>query len=336
MKTFGAWPVQTFALVLLCAVLVESFHVPRRRVSLTLCTQLSMRLAPISKAQMLAVVPRKITRPQLLSYWGMNSKERLQRILESLLVSYGGVWMAWFVSFMAGSLVSAVLGTALIFNWMYTPWLNARRRNARVYPSSGELETVYYAVFLGRIASLKKVRRRAGKSIGAVSQEFLVMQIKDERQRQLEVITQWQDCYSSLRVNMKGHAAIASADPDFSDLIVVSDVFIPAEGFTVGDYPYLQKEEFERLVGSLPLKGDDAGFYEDGTASYSEGGEEEEEEEEAEEWLKRQRRPRPSAGDVVFSWVLDEDEDEYPSSRAGQSPPSGGGGKARGRSRPRV
>jgi len=113
-----------------------------------------MRVAPISKAQMLAVVPRKITRPQLLSYWGMNSKERLQRILESLLVSYGGAWMAWFVSFMAGSLVSAVLGTALIFNWMYTPWLNARRRNARVYPSSGKLETVYYAVFLGLLLRL--------------------------------------------------------------------------------------------------------------------------------------------------------------------------------------
>ena len=299
-----------------------------------------MRVAPISKAQMLAVVPRKITRPQLLSYWGMNSKERLQRILESLLVSYGGAWMAWFVSFMAGSLVSAVLGTALIFNWMYTPWLNARRRNARVYPSSGELETVYYAVFLGRIASLKKVRRRAGKSIGAVSQEFLVMQIKDERQRQLEVITQWQDCYSSLRVNMKSHAAIASADKDFSDLFVVSDVFIPAQGFTVGDYPYLQKEEFEELVSSLPQKGDDAGFYEDDDDAFGEGGGES-----GGELWGQQSRPGAGdagdAGDAILSWVLDEDEDDFSSAPVSRPPPSpfssgGGGGRARGRSRPRV
>lgn len=334
MKAQATWATTMW---LLCAVFVKSLHVPRGRVSLALRGQVSMRVAPISKAQMLAVVPRKITRPQLLSYWGMNSKERLQRILESLLVSYGGAWMAWFVSFMAGSLVSAVLGTALIFNWMYTPWLNARRRNARVYPSSGELETVYYAVFLGRIASLKKVRRRAGKSIGAVSQEFLVMQIKDERQRQLEVITQWQDCYSSLRVNMKSHAAIASADKDFSDLFVVSDLFIPAQGFTVGDYPYLQKEEFEELVSSLPQKGDEAGFYEDDDAAFVEGGEESE----GELWGEPSRPGAGDAGDAILSWVLDEDEDDFSSAPVSRPPPSpfssgGGGGRARGRSRPRV
>jgi len=218
----------------------------------------SMRVVPLSKTQMQSIVPRKVTRNQLMSYWGMNSKERLQRVLESLLVSYGGAWMAWFVSFMVGSLASAVLGTALIFNWMYTPWLNAKRRNALVYPSTSRLSPqglrsgqVYYAAFLGRIASLKKVRRRAGKTIGAVSQEFLVMKITDERQRELEIITQWQVPYSQLRVNMRCPAVIAATDSDFTDVFVVTDVYVPACDMLVGDYPYLQKTPFVNLLRQI-------------------------------------------------------------------------------------
>jgi hypothetical protein len=45
--------------------------------------------------------------------------------------------------------------------------------------------------------SLKRVKRRAGKSIGAVSQEFLVMTVQDENQRELEIITQWQGMMKS-------------------------------------------------------------------------------------------------------------------------------------------
>lgn len=163
---------------------------------------LVMRVVPISRAQMQSIVPRQVTRPQLLAYWGMNPKERLQRILEAVLISYGGTWLAWFVSFMAGSLVSAVLGTGLIFNWLYSPWLNAKTRNARMYPRlsssssassssrrgrsrAAATATAHYAVFLGRIGALKKVKRRAGKTIGAVAQEYLVMNIADDLGREV-------------------------------------------------------------------------------------------------------------------------------------------------------
>lgn len=40
--------------------------------------------------------------------------------------------------------------------------------------------------------SLRKIRRKAGKTVGAVAQEFLVLIIEDEMDRQLEIITQWQ------------------------------------------------------------------------------------------------------------------------------------------------
>lgn len=91
-------------------------------------------------------------------------------MLESLLISYGGAWFAWFVSMMAGSLVSSLLGTALLFNWIYTPWVHARRKNSLVWPRGRRLS---YALYSGRVRSLERIRRRAGKTVGGVSQEFL-------------------------------------------------------------------------------------------------------------------------------------------------------------------
>lgn len=229
------------ALLFACLLGVLGLRYPSGR-------DITMRMLPLTRPELARLVPHKVTRSQLVSYWGMNSKERLQRVLESLLVSYGGAWIAWFVSFMVGSLTSAVLGSALIFNWMYTPWLSAKRRNALFYPSTQGPRSAYYAIFLGRIKTLKKIQRRAGKSIGAVSQEFLVLSVRDEYQRELEIVTQWQPPYSHLRKNMQCQTVIASYDDSFAQVFLVTDAFVPACNLMVGDYPYLQKQVMQQLV----------------------------------------------------------------------------------------
>ena len=134
-----------------------------------------MIVLPISRQEMTILSPKKITTPQWTAYWGVSPTERLQKVMESLLIAYGGSWMAWFFSFMAGGAISAFLGVGLIFNWMYSPILNAKRRNSKLWPTNQKLK---YALFSGRIISLNRIKRRAGKSIGAVSQEFLVTIIK--------------------------------------------------------------------------------------------------------------------------------------------------------------
>jgi hypothetical protein len=90
---------------------------------------INMRLTPLTRSQVKSIFPSTVTNSQWRSYWGVSKKERLQKILESILISYGGGWIAWFLSFMAGSFVSGILGSLMIFNWMYTPWLSANKRN---------------------------------------------------------------------------------------------------------------------------------------------------------------------------------------------------------------
>ena len=187
-----------------------SFGVPSINfpVSRSTTTSLHMRIIPCSKQQMQELVPRKVTTEQWQAYWGVNKMERLQKVLESILLAYGGAWIAWFLSLVSasvGALLSSFAGTALVFNWMYAPYLYARKRNGKIWTTTatrGRDQRLHYALYVGRIVGLKRIRRRAGKTVGAVAQEYLVLTVEDEEQRQLEIITQWlvvfNICYPSL------------------------------------------------------------------------------------------------------------------------------------------
>jgi hypothetical protein len=213
--------------------------------STVLRRDLSMRVAPINRSVMRKIVPRQITIEQYGSYWGMNSIERVQKIFESVIVAYGGAWLAWVSSFVVGPYISAFIGVGLVFNWVYNPWLNAKKRNSKIWPKSMNLN---YALFSGRIISLTRLRRRNGKMIGAVSQEYLQLVVSDEGDRRLEIITQWQDAYTELKPQMKCESIIASPDRKFDSLFTVTELWVPSCDCWVGDYPYLQRDRFERLV----------------------------------------------------------------------------------------
>jgi hypothetical protein len=112
--------------------------------------QPKMMIVPISRTQLSIVAPKTVTTEQWKAYWGVNKVERLQRVMESVLVAYGGAWLAWFLSFMTGNFVSAILGSGLIFNWMVTPYINSVRSNNSLWYKKGKL--MHHALFKGTIA----------------------------------------------------------------------------------------------------------------------------------------------------------------------------------------
>lgn len=112
---------------------------------------LDMTLVPLSRTKTKIIMPRKVTPDQWRSYWGSVPMESVQRVLESVLFAYGGAWMAWFLSFMAGNFISSIAGSIMIFNWIFNPFISAQRQNYRIwYSSQGRM--LYHALFRGRIA----------------------------------------------------------------------------------------------------------------------------------------------------------------------------------------
>ena len=57
------------------------------------CTQkLKMSLIPITRTSLKSMTPRSPNVEQWKAYWGSSRSDKLQKLLESLLVSYGGAW----------------------------------------------------------------------------------------------------------------------------------------------------------------------------------------------------------------------------------------------------
>jgi hypothetical protein len=127
-------------------------------------SSLSMALYPIPNRAFVKLSPRRVTMEQWYAYWGTNKPERISKILESVLLAYGGMWFAWFISFMGGPLPASIVGTGMVFNWMYTPWLTSYRTNKTVwYAQKDSNKKLRHAVFTGRITRLRKIRRRTGR-----------------------------------------------------------------------------------------------------------------------------------------------------------------------------
>jgi hypothetical protein len=102
---------------------------------------------------------------------------------------------------------------------------------------------------------LKKLRRKGGKTIGVISQEFLTVVTEDEKGRILEIITEWQDIYENLQVGMLLKTILVSPKSDFSVLMTSTESLVPsADMCWIGDYPYLNKDGFEFLLEELSLK----------------------------------------------------------------------------------
>mmetsp|Transcript_19276 Transcript_19276/g.17513 ORF Transcript_19276/g.17513 Transcript_19276/m.17513 type:complete len:105 (-) Transcript_19276:13-327(-) len=70
------------------------------------------------------------------------------------------------------------------------------------------------------------------------------MVIDDNEGRELEIITNWQDSYHNIKRNMKCSTILVSKDSDFSNIQIVTEVFIPDCDTWVGEYPYLNHNKF--------------------------------------------------------------------------------------------
>ena len=140
LSSLSAKPVQVHPSFLLSSSSIKYEHRGR----------MEMTLIPIKRSIVSVIVPSRVTSSQWISYWGTTKVERLQKIMESILLSYGGAWLAWFLSFMVGSFISSIVGSCLVFNWMYSPILFASTMNNN-FLKSYQGKHYHYSILAGKI-----------------------------------------------------------------------------------------------------------------------------------------------------------------------------------------
>lgn len=127
-----------------------------------------MALVPLAVDELERLISSsgKPTGPQYATYWGRTAKERYGRLVESLTVSFLGVFFSYFLSFVLGGFVATILGCLFFFWGVLSPELKAYQRNWEFLGGRPlvDVETVlaegadpeaaglYGGLFLGRVA----------------------------------------------------------------------------------------------------------------------------------------------------------------------------------------
>jgi hypothetical protein len=250
-------------------------------------TTLSMALiyAPLSDLSQCLVlgVP---TGEQYSTYWGRTSRERANAVFETCAVTFVGLFAAYFLSFVIGSSLATLFGmVAACWSILGPNWrayqrnrdlLGGRRLVDPYYRRDDEDDLDYYVDeedLYGAyyIASVKKVAV-VESSLSPEDEEYDILDfhdytmeqdeneqatgnpwmlrllVEDKFGRNMQVHARMSEDYVNIREGMPCATILLSTDQNFHALSGLTDFYIPDALCCVGDYPYLDKFNFARIL----------------------------------------------------------------------------------------
>lgn len=248
-------------------------------------TQLGMSLIPLPVDVLQRVLVTGVpTGAQYSTYWGRTRREQYARGLESAIITFLGVFMAYFMSFVVGGMIATIMGT-LFAGWsVLNPEFQAYQRNWELRggrdlvdpwmmpPSDSsdrweDQQGLYGALFVGYIEDVCVVEEATSevefdlKDFTNYRMEtdeleawtghpyFLRVRASDrEAGRTLQVHCRMSEEYLDLRRNQPAVGVLLSTTPSFTTLSAMTDILVPDAECWIGDYPYLDRAEMESLL----------------------------------------------------------------------------------------
>lgn len=203
-------------------------------------------LVPLTRQKFEQVIPRIASAPQYKYYWG-KSAEFLKRLLISVVAVLGVLLLRVVLGESFGTLT---FGLGLIggLYWFWAPalWASLRNQEYRRYPYSG--------FFRGRVLDRFITEELISTEETVNNQGELVIIENRERRLNLEVgdetgfVTQIQvplrKEHKAIAPNQVAEMVVLSNQPDLSNIVKVTDVYIPSQNLWVSDYPFLQRDMF--------------------------------------------------------------------------------------------
>ena len=217
------------------------------------------------------------TAAQYSTYWGRNSKEQYAKWNESALVMLLGTLFSYCLSFVFGSFVATLLGV-VCFTWaILGPEFQAYQRNwellggrSLVDPWSvdgdEDNQGLYGALFLCRIEDISVVE----DALALVEYDIddfqdytmehdqleqltgipylLRVRLVDNNGRTLQVHARLSEEYMDLDRDQPAAGILLSTSQKFATLSALTDFVVPDAQCWIGDYPYLDRPELERLL----------------------------------------------------------------------------------------
>lgn len=217
------------------------------------------------------------TASQYSTYWGRNSKEQYARWNEAALVMFLGTLFSYCLSFILGSFIGTLMGV-VCFAWaILGPQIQAYQRNWEllggrslvdpwIVDGDEDRQGLYGALFLGRISDISVVEDSFARieydinDFQDYTMEYdqlermtgvpylLRVRFQDKDGRVLQAHARLSEEYLDLRVGQPVAGILLSTSQSFTALAALTDFVVPDAECWIGDYPYLDRPELERLL----------------------------------------------------------------------------------------
>lgn len=217
------------------------------------------------------------TAAQYSTYWGRNSKEQYAKWNESALVMLLGTLFSYCLSFVFGSFVATLLGV-VCFTWaILGPEFQAYQRNWELLGGRSLVDPwcvdgdednqgLYGALFLCRVTDVSVVEDALSlveydiDDFQDYTMEYdqleqltgipylLRVRLEDNDGRTLQVHARLSEEYLDIHCNQPAAGILLSTSQKFTTLAALTDLVVPDAQCWIGDYPYVDRSELERLL----------------------------------------------------------------------------------------
>lgn len=203
-------------------------------------------LVPLTRETFEQTIPLIATGPQYAFYWG-----KPRDFLRRLLISVVGVVIAWLFKLVAGEgswgfvLVCYVI-CGLYWLWSPVYWASLRNNKYRQIPYSGFLRgRIIDVFFTEEIVSREQTVNKQGELVIIENKERRInLEIADKSGFNTIVQAPVQRIHKVLAPGQVAELVVLSRQPDLSNIIQVTDAYIPSHNLWVGIYPYLRRDVF--------------------------------------------------------------------------------------------
>ena len=207
-------------------------------------------LIPLRKNELDKLIPSVATSNQFTSALG-NPRKILQRIIISsiggvitLLISQSQVTSQFYSMWL-------ILGVVFLLYLLWGPILEASRKNAKLKKYS------FAAIFEAEIIDIYSQERvensqEQANKMGELElvenrRRWLVIEIGDEDGYLSKIEFPLENKHQSISQGSLIRGLIFSNNKDFSNILNISDAWLPRKRLWVGEYPFLLKPAFEEL-----------------------------------------------------------------------------------------
>ena len=206
-------------------------------------------LIPINREKFELLIPRIATGPQYNYCWG-KARDFLNRLLISVL----GVVVVWIMHLFLGSsfdAISLMLGVATGFYWLWGPvyWASLRNSKFRNYKHSGFWQGRVLDIYVTEELTREEedVNQKGELVIIENRERRLNIEVGDETGFRVELQVPLKRTYKQIARGQVAEMLVVAQQPSLNRLEKFTDLYLPERNLWVSDYPYLQRQIFEKL-----------------------------------------------------------------------------------------